>query len=94
MHVHLADEAILVHGTTLLAVGQARCLCPHLLDVLENHVAMAVKGLNTRKQLAVVTDRDEHLRVRADGRLKDGEGSGGELVLLELRNLVLTTRKC
>lgn len=53
---------------------------------------MSVKGLDTRQELAVVADRDEHLDVRAHGGLEDGEGAGGELVLLELSNLVLSVR--
>lgn len=50
---------------------------------------MSVECLDARKQLAVVPARDEDLRVGADGGLEDAEGSCGELVLLELRDLVL-----
>lgn len=85
---HLANEAIFVDGASLFAVGQPRRLRPHLLDVLENHVAVAVKGLDAGEQLAVVADGDEHLDVRAHGGLEDGEGPGGEFVLLELRDFV------
>lgn len=50
---------------------------------------MSVESLDTCQQLAVRTNRDEHLRVRPHGSLEDGEGAGGELVLFELGNLVL-----
>lgn len=51
---------------------------------------MAVKGLDAGEQLAVVADGDEDLDAVAHGGLEDGEGPRGELVLLELRDLVLT----
>ena len=71
-HKHLADEAVLVDGPALLAVGEPGGLGPHLLDVLEDHVAVAVEGLDAREQLAVVADRDENLGVAAHGGLEDG----------------------
>ena len=90
-HAHLADKPVLVHGLPLLATRRPRRLAPHLLHVLEHHVAVAVEGLDARQQLAVVAHRDEHLRVRAHGGLQDREGAGGELVLLELGDLVLAS---
>lgn len=87
--VHLANKAVLVHWPALLAVGQPRRLSPHLLDVLEHHVAVSVKGLDTRQQLAVVADRNQDLRVAAHRRLQDGERAGAELVLFELGDFVL-----
>ena len=51
---HLADKAVLVDGAAQLALGIARRLGPHLLDVLQHHVAMPVKGLDAGEQLAVV----------------------------------------
>ena len=65
-HVHLANEAILVNALPLAALG---LLGPHLLHVLENHVAVSVKGLDTGQQLAVVTAGDQDLSVRAGGGL-------------------------
>ena len=65
-HLHLADEAILVHALALAALG---LLGPHLLHVLEDHVAVSVKGLDTGEELAVVTARDQDLGVRAGGGL-------------------------
>lgn len=50
---------------------------------------MPVECLDTSQQLAVRANGDEHLRVRSDGSLEDGEGAGRELVLFELGNLVL-----
>ena len=52
---------------------------------------MAVKGFDAREEFAVVADGNQDLCVRANGRLKNREGSVGELVLLELGNLVLAT---
>lgn len=40
---HLANEAILVNTLTLASLG---LLGPHFLYVLQNHVAVSVKGLN------------------------------------------------
>jgi len=84
---HLTNETILIDGPALLPASQARGLGPHLLDILQDHVAMAVEGLDARQQLAVVAARDQHLRVRAHGRLQDGQRARGELVLLQLRDL-------
>ena len=65
-HLHLADEAILVNALALAALG---LLGPHLLHVLEDHVAVSVKCLDTGEELAVVTARDQDLGVRAGGGL-------------------------
>ena len=88
--LHLADEAVLVCWPSLLAVGQARRLCPHLLHVLQNHVAVAVKGLDACQQFPVVSARDEDLGVAPHGGLEDGERAGAELVLLQLCDFVLS----
>ena len=50
---------------------------------------MAVEGLDAGKQLAVVAAGNQDLCARADGGLQDGKRSGGELVLLDLGDLVL-----
>jgi hypothetical protein len=50
---------------------------------------VAVEGLDPCEDLAVVPARDEHLCARADGRLEDREGPGGELVLFDLSDLIL-----
>lgn len=84
---HLADETVLVDLAPGLAVCQARCLCPHLLCVLQNHVTVSVEGLYAGEQFAVVAAGDQDLGAVADGRLEDGEGSGSELVLLDLGDL-------
>lgn len=88
-HSHLADKSILIHRPSLATVGQPGGLSPHLLNILKNHVAVAVKGLDASEQLAVVADGDQDLDVGADGSLQDGQGTGRELVLLELGNLIL-----
>lgn len=90
---HLANEAVLVHRATFLAIRQPRRLCPHLLNVLEDHVAVPVEGLDAGEELSVVAHGDEDLGVRAHRRLENREGTGSELVLLELSNLVLAVSK-
>ena len=90
---HLADKPVLVHRPPLLPARRPRRLRPHLLDVLEHHVAVPVKGLDARQQLAVVADRDEDLGVRPHRRLEDRERAGRELVFLELGDLVLPRRR-
>jgi hypothetical protein len=45
---------------------------------------MAVECLHACENLAVVSARDQDLGARADGGLEDGEGTGSELVLLDL----------
>lgn len=50
---------------------------------------MPVESLDTCQQLAVRANGNEHLRVRSDGSLEDGEGARRELELFELCNLVL-----
>ena len=56
---HLVDEPILVDSPTclagLVALGLLR---PHFLHVLENHVAVSVKGLDASQQLMVVAAVD------------------------------------
>jgi hypothetical protein len=42
---------------------------------------VSVKGLDAGQQLAVVADRDEDLRVAANGGLEDGQRAAVELVL-------------
>lgn len=86
-NLHLADEPVLVDRPALLAVGYRR-LRPHLLDILQNHVAVPVKGLDAGQQLAVRADADEDLGVRADGGLQNGQRAVAKLPLLELCDLV------
>merc|ERR1719277_2548644 len=49
----LADETVLVHRLRLLlpTVGD---LCPHLADILEDHVGVTVERLHARQDLPVV----------------------------------------
>ena len=47
---HFADEAVLIDGLRLLfALACLGHLGPHLLDIFENHVTVAIKGLDTAK---------------------------------------------
>lgn len=78
--VHLAHETILVHTLPLAALG---LLSPHLLDILQHHVAVSVKGLDAGQQLAVVAAGDQDLGVRAGGGLQKGQRAGGELMFLD-----------
>lgn len=87
MHVHLADETVLVHA---LALGTLGLLGPHLLNILENHVAVSVKSLDTGQQLAVVSAGNQDLGVCAGGGLEERQGTGGELVLLNQSDLIFT----
>jgi hypothetical protein len=87
MHAHLADKAVLVHLPTLLSIRKTGSLSPHLLCVLQDHVAVPIEGLDACKQLAVVATGDEDLGSVADGGLEDGERSCGEFMLFDLSNL-------
>lgn len=80
---HLANKAILIHRPALLPPSQPRRLRPHLLHILQHHIAVSIEGLDARQQLAVVAARDQDLGVRAHGCLEDGQRTAGELVLLE-----------
>ena len=81
VHVHLADETVLVHA---LALGTLGLLGPHLLDILENHIAVSVESLDTGQQLAVVSAGNEDLCAGADSGLQDGKRTSRELVFLDL----------
>lgn len=61
----------------------------HLLDVLKNHVAVTVKGLDSGQQLLVVSAADKNLCVVLDGLLKDRQWSCIELFLLQSAELLL-----
>jgi hypothetical protein len=50
---------------------------------------MPIERLDSRQQLAVVAAGDQNLGVRAHGGLEDGEGTGGEFMFFELRDLEL-----
>lgn len=69
--IHLRDKPILINRSPLLAVRLPRRLRPHLLDVLQHHVAVTIKRLDPREELPVVAAGDEDLVVRADGGLED-----------------------
>ena len=84
-----ADETVAVDRLALLSVRIPGRLAPHLLDVLQHHVAVAVKCLDARQQLAVVARRDQDLSVVAHGRLEERKRAGGEFVGFEEGELVL-----
>lgn len=59
---HLRDESVLVDRLgLLLALAGLRLLGPHLLHVLEDHVAVAVESLHATEELLVVAAVDQHL---------------------------------
>lgn len=89
-HIHLADEAILVNALALAALG---LLGPHLLHVLENHVEVSVKSLDTGQELAVVTAGNQDLGVAAACGVEEGQRAGSELELLNLSNLILSVMR-
>jgi hypothetical protein len=86
---HLADESVLVHTLALVALG---LLGPHLLYVLQHHVAVSVKSLDTGQQLPVITAGDQDLGVCAGSGLQKREGAGGELVLFDESDLIFPVR--
>lgn len=66
---HLRYVAILVHRPRLLgALSGTRGLRPHLLDVLENHVAVPVECLYAGQQLVVVAAINKDLGVKAGSK--------------------------
>merc|ERR1719334_2949253 len=67
---HLADEAILVHRLCFLLAAM-RNLCPHLTHILQDHVGVPVKSLDSSKDLPIVPAVDEHLRVVLHALLQD-----------------------
>ena len=57
--------------------------------MIAHHVAMSVKSFDARKQLLVVSQRDEDLGVVADRLLEDGQRALRDFVLLQLPELGL-----
>ncbi len=61
---HLGNEPVLVDRLgLLLALARLGHLCPHLLDLLQHHVAVPVEGLHPAQQLLVVAAVDEDLKM-------------------------------
>ena len=89
---HFADETILVDTSSLLSLAISGKLCPHLLDVLEDHVAVSVECFYAGEQLAVVATRYDDLVVIAHSGLKNGQGTSSEFVLFDASNLVLAVQ--
>lgn len=54
---------------------------------------MTVECLDAGEDLAVVAAGNQDLCARADCGLEDGQGSGGELVLLDLSDLILAAQR-
>lgn len=79
-NLHLAHEAILVNT---LALAVLRLLGPHLLHVLENHVAVTVERLDTGEELAVVAAGNQDLGVVAGSGLQQRQRTCGKLMLFD-----------
>ena len=61
---HILDEPVLVDGFgLLLALALLGHLGPHLLHILQHHVAVAIERLDAAEKLLVVAHIDEDLRV-------------------------------
>ena len=86
---HLADEAVLVNRLRALSLGPLWHLSPHLLDVLQHHVAVTIKGLDSAEQLPVVAAADQDLAVVLHSLGQDWQWSSVELHLLNLTKLLL-----
>jgi hypothetical protein len=54
---------------------------------------VAIEGFYTCEDLAVVSARDQDLCAGANGGLKNREGTGGKLMLFDLRNFVLSKQE-
>lgn len=86
---HLGDVAVLVDGLgLLLALAALGDLSPHLLHVLQHHVAVPVKGLHAAQELLVVAAVDEHLGVVLDRLCEHGQRPRVKLLLLPLLQLL------
>ena len=88
-HPHLANEAVLGERAPLLAIVCPRLFRPHLLDVLQNQIAVTIEGLDASEQATVVAALDEDLEALMDSGLEDAEGPVRELVLLDHADLIL-----
>jgi len=87
---HLGDESVLVDRLgLLLSLPSLWNLCPHFLHILQHHVTVPVKGLDTPQQLFVVAAVDEDLSVVLDRLSENRQRSSVELLLLLLRKLLL-----
>ena len=61
---HFADESFLVGWLgLLLAFSRLGRFGPHLLDVLQNHVAVAIERFDAAKKFLVVSAIDQDLSV-------------------------------
>ena len=66
----------------------SRQLGPHLLDAFQDHVAVAIEGLNAAEKLLVVPAVDQDLGVVLDRVGEDGQRACVEFFLLGLLQLL------
>jgi hypothetical protein len=64
--IHFADKSVLVDP----AASPLGLLCPHLFDILQDHIAVAIKSFHSGKDFAVVSAGNEDLCVGASSSLK------------------------
>jgi hypothetical protein len=74
-------------------LGIAGSFGPHFLNVLEDHIAMAIKGFDSGEKFAIVATGNQDLGMRSNGGLKDRQRTGGELMFLQKLDLVFTARQ-
>lgn len=90
---HFADKTIFIDWSSLLPCTRSWCLCPHLLHILQHHIAMSVECLHAGQQLSVVSARDEDLCVGSNSGLEDREGTRCKLVFFKFSNLELAVTR-
>ena len=61
-YIHLANESVLVNLATSFSIGVTRCLGPHLLRILQYHVAMPIERLDASKNFPVIALVDPEAR--------------------------------
>merc|ERR1719442_201106 len=79
----LADEAVLVDGLRLL-LASVRDLRPHLPDILQHHVGVAVECFDASEDLPVVPAIYQDLGIVLHALLQHRQGSYVKVVLLLL----------
>jgi len=60
------DVSLFLHGVGFLSMRPSWYFCPHLQDVLQDHVHVTIKRSDSCENFAIVTKSDEHLCVGFD----------------------------
>ena len=91
----LADVSVLVDRSTLL--GALSCLGdfrPHLLHVLQHHVAVSVEGLHTSEKLVVVSAINQDLQHKQTHGLRSKDNGHGQHIIHEARRAAKQVANC